>query len=197
MKKTNKKLAALSAIGLFLMCNNLCNAQTWFEGEAKYKFQISVKDIPVDKIEFEYNEYYKNGNVRTRIYNEYTGEYIIIFDNKKQTIYSEQSNEKSVKISNMKPIKVIEIDRNITEVNGYKCIKVVTIKDDEGTEKTYTEWVDESYSITYKEGQIKEVPKGLVVKSTISANKSKLDISYTRELKSISKKEISDSEFKL
>ena len=197
MKKTNKKLAVLSALGLFLMCNNLCNAQKWFEGEAKYKFQISVKDVPVDKIEFEYNEYYKDGNVRTRIYNEYTGEFIIIFDNKKQTIYSEQSKEKSVKISNMKPIKVIEIDRNITEVNGYKCIKVVTIKDDEGTEKTYTEWVDESYSITYKEGQIKEVPKGLVVKSTISANKSKLDISYTRELKSISKREISDSKFKL
>lgn len=189
-----KKIILL--ITITLISTNLCNAQKWFEGEAKYKFQISVKDIPVDKIEFEYNEYYKDGNVRTRIYNEYTGEFIIIFDNKKQTIYSEQSKEKSVKISNMKPIKVIEIDRNITEVNGYKCIKVVTIKDDEGTEKTYTEWVDESYSITYKEGQIKEVPKGLVVKSTISANKSKLDISYTRELKSISKKEISDSEFK-
>ncbi|MBR5783747.1 MAG: hypothetical protein IKY43_01105 [Bacteroidales bacterium] len=189
-----KKIILLITITLITI--NLCNAQKWFEGEAKYKFQISVKDVPVDKIEFEYNEYYKDGNVRTRIYNEYTGEYIIIFDNKKQTIYSEQSKEKSVKISNMKPIKVIEIDRNITELNGYKCIKVVTIKDDEGTEKTYTEWVDESYSITYKEGQIKEVPKGLVVKSTISANKSKLDISYTRELKSISKKEISDSEFK-
>ena len=189
-----KKIILLITITLITI--NLCNAHKWFEGEAKYKFQISVKDVPVDKIEFEYNEYYKDGNVRTRIYNEYTGEYIIIFDNKKQTIYSEQSKEKSVKISNMKPIKVIEIDRNITELNGYKCIKVVTIKDDEGTEKTYTEWVDESYSITYKEGQIKEVPKGLVVKSTISANKSKLDISYTRELKSISKKEISDSEFK-
>ena len=190
-----KKIILL--ITITLITTNLCNAQKWFEGEAKYKFQISVKDVPVDKIEFEYNEYYKDGNVRTRIYNEYTGEYIIIFDNKKQTIYSEQSNEKSVKISNMKPIKVIEIDRNITEVNGYKCIKVVTIKDDEGTEKKYTEWIDESYSITYKEGQIKEVPKGLVVKSTISANKSKLDISYTRELKSISKREISDSKFKL
>ena len=190
-----KKIILL--ITITLITTNLCNAQKWFEGEAKYKFQISVKDVPVDKIEFEYNEYYKDGNVRTRIYNEYTGEYIIIFDNKNQTIYSEQSNEKSVKISNMKPIKVIEIDRNITEVNGYKCIKVVTIKDDEGTEKKYTEWIDESYSITYKEGQIKEVPKGLVVKSTISANKSKLDISYTRELKSISKREISDSKFKL
>ena len=106
-----KKIILLITITLITI--NLCNAQKWFEGEAKYKFQISVKDVPVDKIEFEYNEYYKDGNVRTRIYNEYTGEYIIIFDNKKQTIYSEQSKEKSVKISNMKPIKVIEIDRNI------------------------------------------------------------------------------------
>lgn len=177
---------------------SVCNAQTWFEGEATYSYSFTVGGIPIEKT-FEFNEYYKDGNRMSRWYHKSVGESINIFNNKEQILYSKSFSDKieTKKVSEQAAIKVVEIDRNIVEINGYKCIKVVVTSKENDGEARFVYWIDESYAIPYLEGRIPEIPKGLLVKSEESLNSPNMSFSFIKELTELTEKEVSDSKFKL
>ena len=199
MKKTNKKLAVLSDIGLFLMFNNLCNSQKWFEGEALYSCTAELGNIHLDNV-IETKVYYKDGNILSKSYTKELGESTNLFNYKEQTYYNKFYDSKitTKKVSEYGPINVVEIDRNIVVINGHKCIKVVTsTTDNEYGESTSIDWVDESYNIPYNAGRIAEVPKGLIVKNELTIKSLIFNSTSTKELKEIKETKVSDSKFKL
>ena len=126
----------------------------------------------------------------------FLGKLITVFNHQEQVTYSKglfDSIEKE-HISEKELPQDYKIDRNIVEINEYKCIKITYYSNGE---VTTIDWIDESYDIPYHEERITEVPKGLVVRSEGSVSSSKFSFSYKKELKEIMKKEVSDSKFKL
>jgi len=198
-----KRLAVLSA-AVVMSAANISNAQTWFEGEAEYECSVSAKKYKSDKSVKEFKssnpivdkEYYKAGNIKTEMDLGFLGKLTTIFNHQEQVSYFKGlfNSIETEKISEKELPQDYKIDRNIVEINGYKCIKITYYSNDEAMS---IDWVDESYNIPYYEGRITEIPKGLVVRNEGSVSSSKFGFSYKRELKEIKKKEVSDSNFKL
>jgi len=198
-----KRLAVLSA-AVVMSAANISNAQTWFEGEAEYECSVSAKKYKSDKSVKEFKssnpivdkEYYKAGNIKTEMDLGFLGKLTTIFNHQEQVSYFKGlfNSIETEKISEKELPQDYKIDRNIVEINGYKCIKITYYSNDEAMS---IDWVDESYNIPYYEGRITEIPKGLVVRNEGSVSSSKFGFSYERELKEIKKKEVSDSNFKL
>jgi hypothetical protein len=198
-----KRLAVLSA-AVVMSATNISNAQTWFEGEAEYECSVSAKKYKSDKSVKEFKssnpivdkEYYKAGNIKSEMNLGFLGRLTTVFNHQEQVSYFKGlfNSIETEKISEKELPQDYKIDRNIVEINGYKCIKITYYSNDEATS---IDWVDESYNIPYYEGRITEIPKGLVVRSEESVSSSKFGFSYKRELKEIKKKEVSDSNFKL
>lgn len=170
----------------------------WFEGEAEYECHISLGGFRIGK-KIDWKEYYKDGKVMSIMHQKYLGKSVIIFDIAKQITYSKMFRSKAEiqKLSELPPEKVEEIDRNLVDINGYKCIKVVHSSNNGNVEIKSVQWVDESYAIPYLECRIAEVPTGLVVRSEDWVKTSKVNYSYKREIKEVKATEVPDSTFKL
>jgi hypothetical protein len=177
---------------------NRQNNQTWFEGEAEYIASFFPGGFKIGK-DFKIRECYKSGNVASRITKNPLGIGTIIFKHEEQKYYSKTSiTEVEIEnVSNLPPAKVEEIDRNIVEINGHQCIKIVHSTTNKDCEIKSAHWVDESYNIPFLEGRIAEVPRGLVVKCEESTKTLKINFLHKKELKEVIEKEIQDSEFEL
>ena len=180
------------------------NAQTWFEGEAEYECSFSAKKQKSDKSVKEFKpsksiidkEYYKAGNIKSEMNLGFLGRLTTVFNHQEQVSYFKGlfNSIETEKISEKELPQDYKIDRNIVEINGYKCIKITYYCNDEATS---IDWVDESYNIPYYEGRITEIPKGLVVRSEESVSSSKFGFSYKKELKEIKQTEVANSTFSL
>ena len=198
-----KRLAVLSA-AVVMSATNISNAQTWFEGEAEYECSVSAKKYKSDKSVKEFKssnpivdkEYYKAGNIKTEMDLGFLGKITTVFNHQEQTSYSKGlfNSVETEDISEKELPQDYKIDRNIVEINGYKCIKITFYSNGE---VTTIDWVDESYNIPYHEERIAEVQKGLVVRSEGSVSSSEFGFSYKRELTEIKQTEVLDSNFKL
>lgn len=187
-----------------LISVNISNAQTWFEGKAIYEYSISAKKNKSNQIVKEFKttknivckEFYKDGNIMSEIDLNFLGKLTTIFKQKEQVSYFKGlfNTIETEKISEKELLQDYKIDRNIVEINGYKCIKITHYSNDEATS---IDWVDESYNIPYYEGRITEIPKGLVVRNEGSVSSSKFGFSYKRELKEIKQTEVPNSTFSL
>lgn len=168
------------------------DAQTWFEGEAEYKVSVSVLCFKIAQINI--HRYYKDGNTISRIYLKKVGRLVAISNEKEKKTTMMLDNEiVSEKISEEESVSVDKIDKNLEEINGHKCTKVVYNK--KGS-KSVT-WIDESYTIPWLKGKVAEVPQGLVVKSITSVKTSKIKLSFKMKLTTIKTTVTSDSKSKL
>ncbi len=201
---TKKRRLAVLTAAVAMSATNISNAQTWFEGVAEYEYSVYAKKHKLEQSvkEFKTNkniigkEYYKAGNIKSEIGLGFLGNLTTIFNNQEQVSYFKGlfNSIETEHISEKELLQDYEINRNIVEINGYKCINITYYSNGEAIS---IDWIDESYYIPYYEGRITEIPKGLVVRNETYVSSSKFVFSYKKELTEIKQTEVSDSTFEL